>query len=89
MISNKERRKLRKQLRFQGFKVYSTRKRAVIKARGMKFFTGQTSWVEKQGAGFIVWNNYLLKRVNKELMARGAQKIRQRDIKKTIIFKIN
>jgi len=41
----------------------------------------------EQPAGYITWNRHLHKSTNKELMARGAQKIRERDIKKTIIYK--
>lgn len=81
------RRQLRRQLRLQGVKIYRHRGRAVLHARWLHFYYGCHAWVEKQPAGYITWNKHLQRITNKEIMARGAQKIRERDVKKTIIFK--
>jgi hypothetical protein len=86
-MNTKYRRQLRLQLRRQGFKIYRTKTGAILFAKWLHFYYGCHSWVEKQPAGYITWNKHLQIIINKEIMARGAQKIRERDVKKTIIFK--
>jgi hypothetical protein len=79
--------KLRQQLRRSGVKIYGFKWRAVFNAIFLGFYQGGIIWVEKHPAGYIVWNKHILKTINKSLMEKGSQKIRERDIKKVIVFK--
>lgn len=81
------RRQLRRQLRKQGVKIYRFGTMAILYARWLHFYYGCHAWVEKQPAGYITWNRTLQRNTNKEIMARGAQKIREWDIKKNVIYK--
>jgi hypothetical protein len=83
----KELKARRKAVRKLGFRIYKSKRKAVILAWLFSRINQEVNWVVKEPEGYMVLNSRLMERLNIIRKIKDGKKIRERDMNKMCIYR--